>query len=415
MSFYDNIFIDVVIVLFPIFVYLLYTAYKTNSTSISRNKMYYIVNFAIVYLLYRYKPYCDDIIFLAFINIPIMLAFLKKENDLAIFLTFLVTLQISYLYSIPLYYIILEYIIYFIIYNYFYCKNNYYEKFFMYFLFIKGTIMSYFMFYVFETDLSDYELVVRIFITLLLFYSVTTIAVTLLKKGEEIISLNKSLKEFEHAKKVGNCLFRITHEIKNPLAVCQGYLDMIDYNHMQKVRKYIEIIKEEIHRSLTILNDFSDYTKVKVIPEIMDINVLIEDVAESIKPLLNSNNIELVTNLKDEEVYIDGDYNKLKQVFINLIKNSKEAISRNGIIKIDETVQGKNIYINVKDNGCGMDKLEKEKCGELFFTTKEHGTGMGVSMSKEIIKLHKGTLSYESAKDKGTKATITLQKMNIKD
>lgn len=183
MSFYDNIFIDVVIVLFPIFVYLLYTAYKTNSTSISRNKMYYIVNFAIVYLLYRYKPYCDDIIFLAFINIPIMLAFLKKENDLAIFLTFIVTLQISYLYSIPLYYIILEYIIYFIIYNYFYYKNNYYEKFFMYFLFIKGTIMSYFMFYVFETDLSDYELVVRIFITLLLFYSVTTIAVTLLKKG----------------------------------------------------------------------------------------------------------------------------------------------------------------------------------------------------------------------------------------
>ena len=135
--------------------------------------------------------------------------------------------------------------------------------------------MSYFMFYVFETDISDYELVVRIFITLLLFYSVTTIAVTLLKKGEEIISLNKSLKEFEHAKKIGDCLFRITHEIKNPLAVCQGYLDMIDYNHMQKVRKYIEIIKEEIHRSLTILNDFSDYTKVKVIPELMDINVLI--------------------------------------------------------------------------------------------------------------------------------------------
>ena len=71
----------------------------------------------------------------------------------------------------------------------------------------------------------------------------------------------------------------------------------------------------------------------------MDINVLIEDVAESIKPLLNSNNIELVTNLKDEEVYIDGDYNKLKQVFINLIKNSKEAISQNGIIKIDKLVE----------------------------------------------------------------------------
>ena len=61
-----------------------------------------------------------------------------------------------------------------------------------------------------------------------------------------------------------------------------------------------------------------------------------------------------------------------------------------------------------------MDKESLDRCGETFWTTKTHGTGLGVGLSKEIIRLHNGTIIYESKKDKGTKVTITLQKIKDK-
>ena len=98
-----------------------------------------------------------------------------------------------------------------------------------------------------------------------------------------------------------------------------------------------------------------------------------------------------------------------------MIKNSAEAIEHNkGIIEISEKETINNIVIAIKDNGCGMDNEELQKCGETFFTTKKHGTGLGVGLSKEIIRLHNGTLEYSSKKNKGTKVTITLQKLKDK-
>jgi len=412
LSFYENLFIDVILILFPIFIYLLYVAYSNNIEN-RKNKLFFdFINLSIFYILYKCRIYFEDSIYLLFFNIPLVLSFLKKRNIASFVLSILIIIYTNYVFNFSIILLFVEYFIYYIIYYFLYNKTKDTEIYIFLFLFIKGCILSYESFYILPNNLSDSVIVLRVFLILILFYAITTLVVTLLKKGEEILSLNQVLKELEQSKRIGSSLFRITHEIKNPLAVCKGYLDMINYDDDKKLKKYIGIIKEEINRSLSIVDDFSDYTKIKIKPDIMDINLLLEDTSKNIKSLLIKKNVKLKLNIKEDETYINGDYNKLKQVFVNMIKNSIEAINhKEGLIEIKEKETIDSVIITIKDNGCGMDSEELQKCGETFFTTKLHGTGLGVGLSKEIIRLHNGTIEYCSKKYKGTKVTITLQKL----
>ncbi len=415
MSFYENLFIDVVLILFPIFIYLLYVAYS-NNLELKKNELFFdFVNYTLLYIMLNYKMYFDDTIYLLLLNIPLILCFLKKRTISAIIISLLIVYITFTNYHFLLLFILLEYLLYFWLYIFIYYKKNNFEMFITCFLFIKGIILSYETFYILPTNLSVYTIIIRTFIILILFYAITSLVVILLKKGEEILFLNKVLKELEKEKCLRSSLFKITHEIKNPLAVCKGYLDMMNYDDINKAKKYSTIIKNEIERSLDLMDDFLDYTKIKVNLSIMDINMLIDDVTSSIKSLIINKNIKLIKKIKDDEIFIDGDYNRLKQVFINVIKNSIEAIeSKKGIIEIEEKEFLNNIIITIKDNGCGMSKETLQRINETFFTTKEKGTGLGVTLSTEIIKLHNGKIEYESKEYKGTKTIITLHKSNTK-
>ena len=204
-------------------------------------------------------------------------------------------------------------------------------------------------------------------------------------------------------------LFKISHEIKNPIAVIKAYLDMMDLDNKNQVHKYIPIISDEVNRVLNLLQDFLLVNKVSIAFDIMDINLMIEDVIMKEKSLLDDKKIKLKVNLIDDEVYIKGDYNRLSQVLINIVKNSIEAINKeNGVIKIKNYINKKYIIIVIEDNGYGISKKNLKKIKEPFYTTKNRGTGLGVSLSDEIIKAHGGTLTYVSKENIGTKVIIKL-------
>ena len=106
----------------------------------------------------------------------------------------------------------------------------------------------------------------------------------------------------------------------------------------------------------------------------------------------------------------------MKQVFINLLKNALEAKDETKEYNyIDVTVKEteSDIFIKIKDNGIGMTKEELDKVGQMFFTTKKKGSGLGTCLSKEIIKLHKGNITYSSHKGEWTEAIITLPNIKV--
>lgn len=95
---------------------------------------------------------------------------------------------------------------------------------------------------------------------------------------------------------------------------------MMNLSNRKNSQRYIEVIKGEVERTLVIMDDFLDYTKIKVDKNIMDINYLLEDTLGSMSSLFNSKNILTKFKISDDEVFINGDYNRLKQVLVNVIK-----------------------------------------------------------------------------------------------
>ena len=161
------------------------------------------------------------------------------------------------------------------------------------------------------------------------------------------------MSELEHDKQIKTSLFKITHEVKNPIAVCKGYLDMLDVSNSSQVKRYIPIIRQELSRSLDIMSDFMEFSKIKIEKELIDVNLLLLEVEGELTLLMKGKSIDFSVHLIDDEVYMMGDYGRLKQVFVNLIKNSIESIEKVGCIQISAHILHGYYYIEVLDNGCG--------------------------------------------------------------
>lgn len=232
----------------------------------------------------------------------------------------------------------------------------------------------------------------------------------LLNLQNSVTNLNEITKELNREKLLRTSISKLTHELKNPIAVCNGYLEMLDLNNKIKTKKYIEIISNEITRSKSIIDEFSNYGKLKSIEkEEIDISFLFEDISSILNPLFKLNKAKL--NIKiNQEIYINADYNKLKQVLINLLKNTIEAKQELLPLEVNINIikRKNNIIINIEDNGIGMSKETLEKVYDIFYTTKPNGTGLGLAFCKEVIELHQGKINITSEENKGTKIVITL-------
>lgn len=374
MNLFDSILISMVLAIFPFTIYFLYLIYAKTLQIEKSNIILDFVIFSSCYLILKYN--FNYMIALILINVPLVVAY-YGDRKFSIFAISILSIYCYHNYfNIDFIFLIAEYFIYYSL----YMLDN--KKFFDIFIIIKFLLLTFLSFQFKQTILINIVLFVIIKFLLYLF-----------KRIEQIILLHKALIETNENSKMYESLFKITHEIKNPIAVIKGYLDMYDENN-ENCKKYIPIIKGETNRVLVLLEDFLSINRLKINIDIIDISLLIEEVITNFEPLLQSKHIKV--NFNQDEIYIEADYERLKQVFINLIKNSIEAINDNGIIDIFITLKNKYIIINVKDNGIGMTKEEIEKLNYPFYTTKQNGTGLGLYLSKEIIKKHNGTMNFES-------------------
>lgn len=405
MSFFEIFILNAIYVLFPI---LLYLFCFLRYTTLQKNTNNLILDFCLMssfYLLVRFGVLETYLAAILIFNVPLLAAYLNKR-DLSIILIsgiilyYYFNLNINYIYIIGI-----EYLIYYLM--YFILIKKHKKKDIFTILFAAFKSLS-FLLISFNT-LNIFKSIMY----LLLFYLLSFLIIYLLKKGKELMKIRLTFKELEKEKQIRTSLFKITHEIKNPIAVCKGYLDMFDVNNKEHSRKYIPIIKSEIDRTLLLLQDFLDCNHLKINKDILDINLLLEDVSESCASLIHSKKINYICNIDEEELYIEGDYERLKQVFINIIKNSIEAITpkSNSYIELDTETKKNHIHIFIEDNGIGMNKSDLEKIKEPFYTTKKEGTGLGVTLSLEIIKAHNGRIIYNSERNKGTKVEVILPLM----
>lgn len=401
----DKVILNIILVVFPILIYLVFSCYNLL-TNKSLCKLIFIITMCTsLYLSLNYNYMDENGLLLIFCNIPPLICYFKRETKLGVLLSLLVVIVSYVKYDVNIYIVGLKYLGYFITYILLF-KNRQFDYLFLKIIaIIQGFFISFEYFYVNAGGVNElFELIVFAMIV----YGITFFCLYMFKLADKITVLYEMVNNVEREVKLRDSLFKLTHEIKNPIAVCKGYLDMLNLDNKDKSERYISIIKSEIDRSLNVMNDFMEYSKIKVNKEIFDMTILMDEIYESFKLLIVDKKIKFSYENKYEDIYVWGDFNRLKQVFVNVIKNSIESIDGSGIIKIDVNVISERVVITISDSGCGMTEDELENIKEMFYSTKKNGTGLGVALSNEIIEAHNGILSYSSVKDEGTVCTISL-------
>jgi len=218
----------------------------------------------------------------------------------------------------------------------------------------------------------------------------------------------------------------LTHEIMNSISpitslatVISGYfkkrddeipvpLDKIDHQIITKTLSGLNTI-EETGKGLL---DFVDkYRSLTSLPKPNLSKFTVDSLFRKCKILMESdihNNLKISASVYTEDISIEADYGQVEQILINLIKNAIEAISdkKNGTIHLKAMYSDDDILIQVEDNGPGISGDILEDIFVPFYTTKENGSGIGLSLSKQIMQNHDGTISVNSAIDKGSIFTL---------
>ncbi len=409
MPIFENIILLFVFLFFPITCYLIYITHLSN---MDRKEQSILLDISLISALFLIIRYINDksIYILLFYNIPLLIAYLKGKIPTIIALSITIVFFYNLYISIPLIILSLEYLLYFIIYLYISKYKSKSTNYINIFVAIKIFMISFIIFYIINPNGSIISNLIYLIITSTLFIVFTYLSLFLFEKGEDITNLYSIMKESKKDKLLFESLSKLTHELKNPISVCKGYLEIIDKNGYQKAPKYLPIISSEIERSLSVINDFSSLGKLKELnKEEVDLQVLLEEIITILNPLFKKYNANIYLNVK-QDIYLSLDYLRMKQVFVNILKNALEARKEeeplNVLIEVKKSLKA--IKITIKDNGIGMDKNTLDRITEIFYTTKANGNGLGVVLSKEIIEMHNGTINYKSQKEKGTTVTITL-------
>ncbi len=233
------------------------------------------------------------------------------------------------------------------------------------------------------------------------------------RKKEE--AANQKLVQAEKLASIGRISAGIAHEIRNPLtSVKLNIQKLMQSDNLDEVEKeHLNISQEGIKYMEKSIKDLLDFTRAS---ELELARFSIEQILEeSVKTLADSLALKKVTlkrNFRDElpQVLVDGD--KLRQVFLNILRNAYEAVDEGGEITISLSLlkerSRKIIKVVMSDNGCGIPDKERDVIFELFYTTKTTGIGLGLAIARKIIEQHNGSIQLSENAKKGTSFEILI-------
>lgn len=240
------------------------------------------------------------------------------------------------------------------------------------------------------------------------------------KTCETIKEQNKKIKENE--KLQSEFVANISHELRTPLNSIIGFSELLSNRLLgelnPKQSEYVEDIRVAALRLLGMINEVLDISKieshtVKLNCSEVDMNLLIQEVCNILKPLSDKKGVNIVLNCSEDIIFL-GDYVKFQQVIFNILGNAVKFSPENSEVAVFWEIVDGNIIIKIKDQGLGIEKKYQKKIFDKFFQipdstqNKEASTGLGLTIAKEFVKLHNGTIEVQSEPKNGAEFIIKL-------
>jgi len=224
-------------------------------------------------------------------------------------------------------------------------------------------------------------------------------------------SLEDYLMKSEKFASIAEVAVGVAHEINNPLFAIKNYLALISMkNDNPYIKDKIETINLELDRIVRTISSLLDFSKIRTDSfQVVNLSTLLEDVLLLLNHRINAKHINITKNIEVDVVIHKGMEDKLKQLFINLIANSIDAILDFGQIRVDLYQTDTHVVVAIKDNGNGIPKEIREKIFEPFYSTKvnKYNTGLGLAIAKHIVESHQGTI--EILDDKQYKTCLCVK------
>ena len=232
-----------------------------------------------------------------------------------------------------------------------------------------------------------------------------------IKDVTQISALEEQLKRADKLSAIGVLAAGVAHEIRNPLTGMKMIVQLLEAEFAadDNRREPLGIIQREIDRLESIVGNLLDFAKPSK-PKAIDVvpAKVVEDCYQLIKNQLGKQSIQFETHINGVCPVIVGDPDQLKQVFINILTNAIHAIGRNGRLTVNIDNRDDHAVVAFEDTGIGIPAERLPDIFNPFMTTKEDGTGLGLSMAQRIVEEHGGRIEVQSVSGEGSTFTVFL-------
>ena len=234
----------------------------------------------------------------------------------------------------------------------------------------------------------------------------------------------KAMEEAEEGNKIkSHFIANISHEVRTPVNVILSAVQLLEVNKTTDQNK-LAIIKNNCFRLIRLINNVIDVGKVElegIKLKLVHINIVnfIESLVNSILPYAEHKNLSVIFDTNEEDVIMRVDANKIERTILNLLSNAIKFSNENGVVKVNLEFTEELLRIIIEDNGIGINPEDKEKIFDKFvqvdksITRNNEGCGIGLTIAKSFVELHKGVIKVTSEINKGTKFFIELPRVKI--
>lgn len=234
----------------------------------------------------------------------------------------------------------------------------------------------------------------------------------------DICRTNRLMEHNPEAKKIIEQLLQnhqtivslISHEIRNPLTLISSSLQLMEQTHPE-VRDFSnwDQTMQDLDFLCQLLSELSAYNNGSTLRyQVFSLQELLRSVAVSFAISLENASVSFRSSIDPAIKDYAGDQIKLREVLLNLLKNARESQADEIVLSASSGCDTSGIQISIRDNGCGIEQNQLDQIFQAFHTTKQEGTGLGLSLSKRIIEAHHGTLTVTSAPGEGSTFTVFL-------
>lgn len=279
-------------------------------------------------------------------------------------------------------------------------------------------------------SLMTHILVIILFILFVYYYLNRVIIQKLKLQNQKLEQLNTVLQLSEAKLKELNVqkdrfISSVSHELRTPMNAIIGFTDIMlgcyygEINDKQK--DYLTLIKKSSSHLLDLINDILQIAKIDAGAQQLNIQMVnikdfIEDIFYFMLPQFDKKGITFTYEIKGEAGFVEADRRMLKQIMLNLLSNALKYTQKDEYVKVIISTKQQQIIVEVIDNGLGIKEEDKEKLFTEFFQSDEAykkalgGTGIGLALTKKLVKIHNGTIGYRPNKEKGSVFWFTMSR-----